>query len=386
VIQQQIATHPDRRITFAEFMEQALYHPEFGYYSNRARQIGSQGDFFTSPHLGADFGQLLADQFVQMWEILGCPQPFTLVEMGAGQGLLAQDILQWIVQCYPQCFSCLEYIIVEKAVGLIDIQQQQLSAVFGAACPIAWKTLEEIAQKPVVGCFFSNELVDAFAIHQVVFEQGQLHEVYVTWEGDRFIEQLAAPSTPALIAYFDWLGSRPVGTAYPDPYRTEVNLVAQDWLRSVASALHQGYVLTIDYGYPAERYYNRVRSQGTLQCYYQHSRNHDPYIHVGQQDITAHVNFTALEQQGQAIRLETIGVTQQTMFLMALGLGERIAELGRSHSTDPQEIIQCLRRRDALHQLINPMGLGNFGVLIQAKGLQSTMRDHILKGFDTPLA
>ncbi len=139
IIQQKITAQPEHRITFAEFMDVALYHPEFGYYSRRARQIGTQGDFFTSPHLGADFGQMLAEQFVQMWEILGRPQPFTLVEMGAGQGLLAQDILRWIQRSYPKCFSCLEYIIVEKAAGLIELQQQQLLAAFDASVPIVWK-------------------------------------------------------------------------------------------------------------------------------------------------------------------------------------------------------------------------------------------------------
>ncbi len=387
IIQQKITANPEHRITFAEFMDAALYHPEFGYYSRRAQQIGTQGDFFTAPHLGADFGQLLAEQFVQMWEILGCPQPFTLVEMGAGQGLMAQDILRWIQRSYPKCFSCLEYIIVEKAAGLIELQQQQLLAAFDASVPIAWKSLEEIAQKPVVGCFFSNELVDAFAVHQIIFESGDLSEVYVTLDEDhQFVETLDFPSTPALTAYFEWLGVRPVGPDYADPYRTEVNLAAQDWLCSVASALHQGYVVTIDYGYPAARYYNRVRSQGTLQCYYRHSRSSNPYMHVGDQDITAHVNFTALEQKGTAIGLKNLGVTQQSMFLMALGIGDRIAALGRSERTDAHEVLRRLRQRDALHQLINPMGLGNFGVLIQAKGLEPAMRVHQLKGLDTPIA
>jgi SAM-dependent MidA family methyltransferase len=386
LIQQQILATPDQRITFAAFMEQALYHPELGYYSQRARTIGAAGDFFTAPHLGAEFGQLLAVQLVQMWETLDRPRPYTLVEMGAGQGLLAKDILRWIQQHHPQCFDCVEYIIVEKAAGLVAEQQQQLGGELGAGIPIAWKTLDTIAQAPVVGCCFSNELVDAFPVHQVVFVQGELQEVYVTVQGDQFVEVLAPPSTPELVAYFAQLGQRPVGPDYPDPYRTEVNLAAIDWLRSVGAALTQGYVLTIDYGYPADRYYNRVRSQGTLQCYYQHSHHSNPYIHVGAQDITAHVNFTALEQTGAAIGLDPVGVTSQAMFLMSLGLGERIAALGRSDSIDPQEIIQRLRQRDALHQLVNPMGLGNFGVLIQSKGLTRSQCGITLTGLATPIA
>jgi SAM-dependent MidA family methyltransferase len=384
-IQQQILAQPDRRITFAAFMEQALYDPELGYYNQRARAIGAGGDFFTAPHLGAAFGELLAGQFAQMWRILGQPQPFTLVEMGAGQGLLAQDILRWLRQHDPQCFASLAYIIVEKAEELITEQQRQLRGEFGAALSLTWQSLETIAQKPIVGCCFSNELVDALAVHQVAFIGGELQEVYITVVDGQFVEQLAPPSTPELAAYFEHLARRPVGPDYPDPYRTEVNLAAQDWLRSVGNALHQGYVLTIDYGYPADRYYNRVRDQGTLQCYYQHSHHNDPYIHVGQQDITAHVNFTALERTGQAIGLEKVGVTQQAMFLMALGLGDRLVALGQSDSTDPQEIIDRLRQRDALHQLINPMGLGNFGVLIQSKQLDQTMQSITLQGLDLPI-
>jgi SAM-dependent MidA family methyltransferase len=384
-IQQQILATPDRRISFAAFMEQALYHPERGYYSQRARSIGAAGDFFTAPHLGAEFGERLAVQLVQMWATLDRPRPYTLVEMGAGQGLLAKDILRWIQQHDPQCFDCVEYIIVEKTAGLVAEQQQQLLGELGAAVPIAWKTLDAIALAPIVGCCFSNELVDAFPVHQVVFVQGELQEVYVTVEGDRLVELLAPPSTPELVGYFEQLGQRPVGPDYPDPYRTEVNLAAIDWLRSVNAALTRGYVLTIDYGYPADRYYNRVRSQGTLQCYYQHSHHSDPYIHVGEQDITAHVNFTALVQTGQAIGLDTVGVTSQAMFLMSLGLGDRIAALGRSDSTDPQEIIQRLRQRDALHQLVNPIGLGNFGVLIQSKGLSRSQSGITLTGLATPI-
>ncbi|MBE9033194.1 class I SAM-dependent methyltransferase [filamentous cyanobacterium LEGE 11480] len=386
IIQQQILAHPLQRIPFSAFMEQALYHQEYGYYSNRARQIGPSGDFFTAPHLGSDFGQLLAKQFVQMWEILGQPQPFTLVEMGAGQGLLATDILRWIKQHHPQCWKYLRYIIVEKATGLVNAQQQQIEKEFGKEIPITWKSLETIASEPIIGCCFSNELVDAFAVHQVVFEQGKLREVYVALHGQQFIEIIDAPSTTALADYFAQLGISPTSSDYPDPYRTEVNLAAQGWLSSVAACLQQGYVLTIDYGYPAARYYNRVRSQGTLQCYYQHSHHNNPYIHVGEQDITTHVNFTALEQTGQQVGLQTIGVTQQSMLLMALGLGDRIAQLGQSDSTDPQEIFARLRQRDALHQLINPMGLGNFGVLFQAKGLDPRMQQQTLHGLDTPIS
>ncbi|MFM6008080.1 MAG: SAM-dependent methyltransferase, partial [Sphaerospermopsis kisseleviana] len=141
-----------------------------------------------------------------------------------------------------------------------------------------------------------------------------------------------------------------------------------------------GYVLTIDYGYPASRYFHPRRSQGTLQCYYQHRHHNNPYINIGKQDITAHVDFTALERWGKRCGLNQVGWTQQGLFLMALGLGERIAAL----SYQQQSISQLLKRREALHQLISPEGLGNFGVLVQSKGLTETETRRSLQGLTIP--
>ncbi|NEP47111.1 MAG: class I SAM-dependent methyltransferase, partial [Okeania sp. SIO2H7] len=146
--------------------------------------------------------------------------------------------------------------------------------------------------------------------------------------------------------------------------------------------LQKGYLLTIDYGYQAPRYYNPTRRQGTLQCYYQHHRNNDLYWNIGQQDITAHVDFTALEKQGILSGLENIGFTQQALFLMALGLGDRLNELSNNQGFSIQEV---LRRREVLHSLIDPMGLGNFGVLVQGKGLSEEEKKQTLKGLSMPV-
>jgi SAM-dependent MidA family methyltransferase len=402
-IAQHISSSPQKRITFAEFMDMALYHPEFGYYSTKAVNLGKQGDFFTSIHLGADFGELLAVQFAQMWEILGQPVSFSLVEMGAGQGLLALDILKYIQQQYPDFFSALDYVIVEKSPVLRQEQQQRLQEF----C-VRWFNLEEIASQSITGCFFSNELVDAMPVHQFVLEQGKLWEIYVTtpenltpqlttplsacgeglgvrsYQGVaqgtnlEFVEIADTSSTPKLLEYFDLVGVNI--SDFPDNYRSEVNLAALDWLSMVADRLQRGYLLTIDYGYPANRYYNPRRSQGTLQCYYHHQRHNDPYINIGQQDITAHVDFTALERWGERCGLDKVGFTEQALFLMALGLGERIAAL----SYTQQPISQLLRRRDVLHQLLDPLGLGGFGVLVQRKGLTTQEAVEPLKGLSVP--
>jgi SAM-dependent MidA family methyltransferase len=383
LIAQKIAETPEQRITFAEYMEWVLYHPQHGYYTTDQVKIGAEGDFVTSPHLGTDFGELLAEQFAEMWQILEHPKPFTLVEMGAGQGLIVQDVLRYLHRHHFECFEALRYVIVEKSSALVAEQQQRLAKLSQSWGNLHWQTLDEIPPESVVGCCFSNELVDALPVHQLVIEAGQLREVYVTVEQTgNFTEVTGELSTPKLASYFNWVGVKLPSEAYPNGYRTEVNLAAVDWMGAIATRLQRGYLLTIDYGYPARRYYQPSRAQGTLQCYYQHAHHSNPYTNIGRQDLTAHVDFTALERQGELSGLQTVGFTQQGLFLMALGLGDRLSTL--SSPTSDLSLQATLQRREALHSLMNPMGLGNFGVLIQSKGLSEEERGRSLKGLRVP--
>ncbi|MCC5637563.1 class I SAM-dependent methyltransferase [Nostoc sp. CHAB 5844] len=387
-ISDRITTSPQKRVTFAEYMDMVLYHPEHGYYSSKTVNIGFKGgDFFTSASLGNDFGELLAEQFVQMWEILKRPKPFYLVEMGAGQGLLALHILNYSQLHYPDFLPVLEYVIVEKSPELQQEQQQRLQNY-----QVRWCNLEEISSNSITGCFFSNELVDALPVHQFILQAGELREIYVTLSSlvekdenypllkGEFDEVIGETSTPQLKKYFDLIGINLSANIYPDGYRSEINLAALDWLSIVADRLQRGYVVTVDYGYPANRYYNPRRSQGTLQCYYQHRYHDNPYINIGRQDITAHVDFSALERWGEQCSLTKVGFTQQSLFLMALGLGERIASLSDQNIS----IAQLLQRRESLHQLLDPTGLGSFGVLVQSKGLQNHEISQPLKGLIVP--
>lgn len=400
LIAHKIAASPQQRITFAEYMDLVLYHPEQGYYATGAVNIGSEGDFFTSPHLGNDFGELLAEQFAEIWDILGQPTPFTLIEMGAGQGLLAADVLHYLHDQHSDCYESLEYIIVEKAAGLIAQQQQLLKKIpildKLQPLPIRWCSLAEIPENSIIGCCFSNELVDALPVHQVVLEQGKLQEIYVATSTNivdneiDFVEIIDTLSTSQITAYFDIVGINLMSGAYPEGYRSEVNLAALDWLNSIANRLQRGFLLTIDYGYSAERYYQPARHQGTLQCYWRHQHHDNPYLYIGHQDITAHVDFTALERQGELSGLQKVGFTQQGLFLMALGLGDRISTLSYRDSdrgqtnAAAQDVMNIMQRRDALHQLINPMGLGGFGVLIQSKGLTMEEAKRTPKGLIVP--
>jgi SAM-dependent MidA family methyltransferase len=377
VINDRIHNSLAQRITFAEYMDLVLYHPQHGYYASNAARIGESGDFLTSPHLASDFGEMIAIQLHQIWQILGKPSRFTIVEMGAGQGLLASQILEYSQRICPGFFSLIDYLIIEAAPAMIIAQQSRLKNL-----PVRWCDWTEIPDQSIIGCFLSNELIDAFSVHQVVVAEQKLQEIYVN-KGDSvqiFTEVIDDLSVDQLESYWQLNKIDLLGGKYPDRYRTEVNLAALSWLKLVAQKLQRGYVISIDYGYTADRYYNPMRTQGTLQCYYQHAYHNNPYINIGNQDLTAHVDFTALQNQGELLGLQTVGFVPQGMFLMALGLGERIAAISNSNG----DIQSLLRHRQNLHQLIDPMGLGKFGVLIQSQGLTSEEQKIVLSGLSMP--
>lgn len=376
LICQHIQSAEHQRITFASFMDLALYHPDHGYYTTKASILGPDGDFITSPHLGHDFGELLAVQFADMWEVLGRPNPFHLVEMGAGQGLIAADVLAYLQQHYADCYAALDYTIVEKSPALQALQQERLTHE-----KVTWTTLDDLS--PITGCLFSNELVDAFPVHIIEKHDKQLQEVCITTQEKGLQETLGPLSTEKITQYFNLVGIDLFSDVYPEGYRTEVNLAALNWLGTVADRINKGFLLTIDYGHTALRYYSPARHKGTLKCYYQHRHHDDPYANVGQQDLTAHVDFTALQNYGENNGLTTLGYTQQGLFLMALGLGDRISQITQTLTPGPDGFNQLIERRQSLHQLMDmsPMGLGTFGVLIQGKGLES---DISLKGLTVP--
>jgi SAM-dependent MidA family methyltransferase len=379
---------PERRITFAQFMEWVLYEPEVGYYAACRQKIGAGGDFVTSPHFGAAFGELLAEQFLDFWLSLQKPPVFQIVELGAGQGLIAQDVLKYLsdralhqpTSDYASFWDALQYIICEKAASMRAEQHHHLRSNPTIASKVSWQSWEAIPTESLFGCIFSNELVDALPVHRVVLKNKSLKEIYVTCHPDRkgFMDAIDEPSTAELEPYLTWLGIDLTQDKYPEGYYTEISLAAMDWVKSVSEKLKQGYVLTIDYGHTAAQYYSPQRHQGTLQCYFQQSHHSDPYWAIGYQDITTHANFTALEQKGKEVGLAKLGFIQQGLFLMALGLGDRFNQnVARSGSN----LMDVLQRRDALHALINPMGMGGFGVLLQGKNISSSISNYPFKGF-----
>jgi SAM-dependent MidA family methyltransferase len=357
-----LQSSPAHRITFADYMNLALYAPGLGYYARSANRIGPGGDFFTAPQLSSDFAEVLARQIAEMWDGLGRPQPFVVVEMGAGRGQLAGNMLAYWQSNRSDLLAALDYRIIETAAAMKAEQQRVL-----ASWPVRWVSWAELPDHGVQGCFFSNELIDALPVHQVVVENGELREVYVTAQAGAIAEVISELSTPALLDYFK--AAEIDILSYPEGYRTEVNLAAIDWLGQVSAKLQRGYLLSIDYGYSAQRYYNPMRSQGTLQCYYQHRYHNDPYIYVGEQDITAHVDFSTLQRVGESLGLQSLGLTKQGLFLMAWGWGDRLSGLTQD-LTDPMAVLE---RRQQLQQAIDPLGWGGFGVLLQGRAVEETI-------------
>lgn len=345
-------------IPFESFMQQALYHPELGYYNGGRTRIGKQGDFFTSSSVHSCFGRLLARQLEQMWQLLG-QGSFIIAEQGGGEGHLCLDILDALADESPEFYARLEYRLVEISPDNRQRQREILQQ--HVACGrVTWCELDEL--QGMQGCLISNELLDAFPVHLIEKHGGELQEVYVVNHGDRFGEELRPLSTGLIKDYFQLVGIGP-----GEGNRCEVNLAACDWIRQVAGLLKHGFVLTIDYGYLAEELYAPYRHAGTLLCYHQHQTNEDPYQRVGCQDITAHVDFTAIQEIGRQQNLETLYFGQQYQFLMGLGFLEMLIEL-ESRETDPSKA-QALRMN--LKTLILPEGgMGEtFKVLVQGKNV-----------------
>ena len=337
--------HQDGPISFRTFMDMALYYPGLGYYTSKKDKIGKMGDYYTSPNLTPAFGEMLGMQLEEMWRILG-EKDFTVVEMGAGTGLMSMDVLGYL-KGNPELSRGLDYCIVEKSPALRKEQQERLGE------NARWcSSLGELSG--MTGCVFSNELVDAFPVHQVVMDE-ELMEVFVDHK-DGFVEILK-PASDELNDYFAELG-----VVLPHGYRTEVNLDAVKWVHELGRILEKGFVITIDYGYPSAELYQEYRNKGTIMCYYRHTASEYPYGHPGEQDITSHVNFSALSHWGIKNGLELCGFTDQAHFMMGLGIDEYLKKL---QEKDP---VNYWKKMLPIKTLIMEMG-ETFKVLIQKKGV-----------------
>ena len=247
-------------VTFEHYMAMCLYHPEYGYYTQGRDRTGVAGDYFTSPDLHPIFARLVARQAAEMWEMLGRPSRFSWVEMGAGRGLFAQDFLSWVKSTLPDFASALDYVVIEPGPKQCARVRERLAE---KALEGAVRLLENLeALAPITGCFFSNELVDAFPVAVVTRAGGHLKEVYVSARGDELCEKLGPISKPAIAA-----AVARYANLLEEGCRVEVNLMATQWMRSVAEKLIRGFVITVDYGDLAKYLYTQDRPQGTLLAY-----------------------------------------------------------------------------------------------------------------------
>ncbi|HEX8960863.1 MAG TPA: SAM-dependent methyltransferase [Geobacteraceae bacterium] len=361
IIIDRIRTHGP--ITFAEFMKACLYEPGLGYYTSPGKKVGAEGDFYTSSNVHRLFGRLIAREIRTMWQSMGEPAAFDIVEVGAASGRLAADVMDALAELEPRFYEAVTCRLIEAEPTLREQQREMLG---GHLTKVTWSEPADLAEGRLVfsGCLYSNELIDSFPVHLVEMTDKGLREVFVAEADETLAEMLGEPSTPELEAYLEGLGI----VLFPGQ-RAEINLAARNWLRSVASALSRGFVLTIDYGYPADELYAPVRKNGTLLCYYRHTIEENPYIRLGLQDMTSHVDFTTLAKDGETLGLAKVWFGEQYRFLMGAGMLEEIMAMEGRAETEQER----LKNRLALKKLMLPDGgMGDtFKVLIQSKGVES---------------
>lgn len=334
------------------FIELALFDEAFGYYGAGHVRIGQQGDFITAPHMSRLFAASLANLAVAADAALGSPNPFYLVEGGPGEGRLALELLNTLQQREPALYERLVYVPDETSPALRARQSECLS-------PHAAR----VGQLPLSsydGLYLSNELVDAFPVHRIQYDQDVFRELLVNATPDRFFEIPGAPVSGETAREIALLKIPAEGG-----WKLEVNLKALQWLEGVATKLRRGYVVTIDYGDVEDRLYGPQRPEGTLRAYRCHRIEENPFLSPGETDITASVNFSALIRKGRALGLGDAPLMKQRDFLFALGLAR---ELARAEAEVHSEAEAYALRQELWPLLFGGTGMGEtFKVLVQAK-------------------
>ncbi len=348
-------------VSFAWFMEQALYHPEHGYYSSGRAQLGRRGDYFTNVSVGAIFGRLLAFQFAEMWEQLGRPGGFAIVEQGAHGGEFAADVLCAASKLAPEFFEAIHYIIIEPSPVL---RERQLRSFSEFRERVEWVvSLETI--EPFTGVHFSNELLDAMPVHVVrrtnEDTRRQWLERLVDWNRDQFTFVEAPITDPRISEHLDqW-------SDLNGEFELEINLAALDWIKTLSKKLERGFCLTIDYGFVTVDLSASQHRAGTLQYRAQHQRLDSPFDFLGNCDITAHVDWTAVARHASINGLTVSGFTDQHHFLTGI--------IAKWPDIIPSGDAAARRQ---LQTLLHPEMMGrSFQALLLSRGTE----DHRLGGF-----
>lgn len=336
-------------MSFARFMDLALYDPDGGYYRAPDARPGRAGDFVTGPELHPIFGATLASAVLDAWDALGRPQPFVVVEHGAGTGALAAPLLAELAS------TPLGEVVRYHPVDVDERRTRALAARLAAAG--LDRCLAPDPPAAFAGVVIANEVLDALPVHRVRRRGDRLVELAVTVDPDgALVETEIAPTTPALAAR---LAGEDVVLA--DGQTAELCLALDAWVAAAARPLARGLVLLIDYGYPAAELYDPLRRHdGTLRAYVRQRVHDDPYRHVGRQDLTAHVDVTAVERAAHAAGLTTVGITTQAEALMSLGIERRLQAV----QADPATTAEAYRElRGSLMRLLDPAAMGRFRVM-----------------------
>lgn len=343
-------------ITFARFMDVALYDPERGYYRGAEARPGRGGDFLTAPEAHPIFGHAIGRQLEDVWRHLGEPGRFTVREHGAGTGALAEAALHGLDVDGSPLAAAIRWRPVEIEPRRVDAFADRLArAGFGDA-------VEADDGEPIEGVVLANEVLDALPTHRVVGREGRLSEVYVGLdEGGGFVDVEGPASRDRLV---ERLAGE--GIELADGQRAEVCLATDDWVATAAAGLGRGLLLLIDYGHPAAELYDaRRRAAGTLAAYLGHRVHDDPYVAIGRQDLTAHVDVTAVDRAAAVAGLTPLGTTTQGPFLAALGAGELLVALQDAPGMTLQDYLEA---RSALVRMIDPAAMGGFRVMAFGRG------------------
>jgi SAM-dependent MidA family methyltransferase len=346
-------------ITFARFMERALYEPELGYYRRPKPRPGRTGDFLTAPETHPVFGRALARQLDEVWDRLGRPPAFAVREHGAGEGALAVAILDALAASGSPLRRTIRYQPVEVEAARLEAWHQRVAAA-GHADAI------EPAGGPVAGVVLANEVLDALPVHRVVRRGDRLLERHVGLDaaGRGFVEVEGEPSTAALA---ERLAAEEVRLG--DGQVAEICLAIDGWVKDAARALARGVLLLIDYGHPAMELYGPRRMAGSLRAYVNHRVHDDVLTNVGRQDLTAHVDLTAVERAAASAGLEHLGTTTQAEFLVGLDVEEDL----RAAQRDPATTLEAYAAlRSALLRLLDPGATGSFKVVAFGRGVAAS--------------
>jgi len=363
-------------IPFVQFMEAALYHPEHGYYCRPGATTGREGDFYTSADVHPAFGRLLARQIAELADrtAAGAMDRFDVIEAGPGTGKLARDVIDALDSERPDLARRVVFTLVEISPSLRAAQRATLDGAgsAGKVAGIGWASWSELVERRFQGgfrgCVLANEFLDAMPVHLVQAESDGLREVHVDFRDDRFQEVLCAPTTDRLVRHFEELAEQD-GVRLSEGQRAEAGLRALGWVSSLGRLFGDdgaGGAILIDYGHPARELYDISRFHGTLMCYAGHRAGEDPYVGVGEQDMTAHVDFSSVARAARSAGFDTAPLVSQMRFLVSLGLARMLAELG---ARGTETGVEGVRERLALHGLMAPGGMGEvFKTLLLSRG------------------